>query len=157
MKLKKRLRQPTSTCANRPKQNWAKIACEDHRDSLVKYVFLRELWLRVLPPRDTGWIDEQIASAEKFSESECELENALKRALAAGASKTDLCRIMTEVQALIMRAVCKVLDNGEPTDDGLRKTGSHWSLVRLNEDDEIVSTISGGLFYDVWTVRPQAL
>jgi hypothetical protein len=101
-------------------------------------VFLREAWKNVVGEDDTSWIDTQISAAEEHPRGPgAGIGPALKRLLAAGASREDLTEVVRVMQWELLEALIYQLDDSSVVDyPSGNMPETHWALFQIDEDGE---------------------
>ena len=93
-------------------------------------MFLRQAWRSFLSEDDTAWIDDQIASSKKNSNSPgAALGPSLERCLENGCSREDLLEIARTAQWQLLHAMCYPLSDPSIEEPELRHIA--WALVEV--------------------------
>ena len=126
-------------------ESWAKSQLEEGVPQYARLVFLRQAWTNIISEGDTSWIDPVIHAAELRSRDPgAGAGPALKRVLAAGASREDIAEIVRVMQWHVLAGLAyQLADSGVveyPTDE-LPKV--HWTLFEVDEDGEPLHPIDG--------------
>src|SRR5579883_29315 len=76
-------------------ESWACSQVNEGINQFARYVFLRQAWTCVNRDEDTSWIDKSIAYSERNPDAPCAGSGpALKRILAAGATREDIAEVV---------------------------------------------------------------
>lgn len=117
----------------RDPRGWAESQLTEGIPQLHRFLFLREAWRLIVDEGDTGWIDRQMEHAQKHPGAPYSgIGAALRRALAAGASREDLAAIARGMQAEFLFGLCYLLDDNGLSEPELAGVG--WGLFQTDED-----------------------
>jgi hypothetical protein len=93
-------------------------------------MFLRQAWRSFLSEDDTAWIDHQIASSKRNSNSPGAAPGpSLERCLENGCSREDLLEIARTAQWQLLHAMCYLLSDPSIEEPELRHIA--WALVEV--------------------------
>lgn len=117
---------------------WARSQLEEGIPQYARFVFLREAWKNVIEEDDTSWIDPLIEdAAQRPRDPGAGAGPALKRMLAAGASREDIAELVRVMQWQVLAGLAYQLSDPDaveyPSDDSPRVS---WALFEVDEDDE---------------------
>lgn len=133
-------------------ESWARSQLEEGIPQLVRFLFLREAWRRVIAEDDPSWIEREIAQAEREPDAPfAGVGRALHRLRMLGASDTDLTDLARGTQAELLFVLCELIDDAfvdDPAADGIS-----WTLVEVGEDGEVLGAV-GGLHESVLETDP---
>jgi hypothetical protein len=134
-------------------ESWARSQIEEGIPQLQRFLFLRQAWKRVLSEHNTTWIDREISEAEKYPTGPyAGVGQALKRVVAAGASRQDLTDIARGVQAEMLFRLCYLLEDPDFRESELESFG--WGLFEVDEDDNPKQPRIGSLHESVLETDP---
>lgn len=123
-------------------ERWARAALAGGASQLARFLFLREGWRQVLGDGDTRWIDPTIRSAALQPDAPfAGVGAALERLRAVGAADADLTTVARGMQAALLFAVCRVID--EPPSLEPEAGEVRWALVQLDAEGRPVAPIAG--------------
>jgi hypothetical protein len=108
-------------------------------------VFLREAWKTVIADGDTSWIDVLIGEAERRPQDPgAGAGSALKRMLAAGASREDISEVVRVLQWRVLFGLSYLLsDPGKVKYPSKKLPRVNWTLFEVDEDGEPLHPIPG--------------
>ncbi len=126
-------------------KSWAKSQLEEGIPQFAKLVFLRSAWEHVVTEDDTSWIDPTIQEAERGPRGPgAGAGPALKRMLAAGASREDITEVVRVRQWEVLAGIAYLLSDPGiveyPSEDLPRV---NWTLFEVDEDGEPLHPIDG--------------
>jgi hypothetical protein len=126
-------------------ESWAKSQLEEGIPQYARLVFLRQAWKNIIADGDTSWIKPLIQESERHPrEPGAGAGAALKRMVAAGASREDIAEIVRVMQWQVLAGLAyQLADPGVvdyPTEDLPRV---NWALFELDEDGEPLEPIDG--------------
>jgi hypothetical protein len=134
---------------------WARSQVQEGIPQYSRFVFLREMWKRVVRESDISWIEPTIRHAERNPQDPgASIGPILSRMLAAGVSPKDITELVRVMQWKTLADIADLLDDsgmvGYPSKDMPRV---HWALFEVSEDEEPLHTI-GCLHESVLEVEP---
>lgn len=107
---------------------------------LARYLFLRQAWRLLLADGDTRWIEPTIASSRAQPDAPfAGVGHALSRLRAAGASDADVTEVARGMQAALLYALCRLVD--EPSAPEPELAMVRWALVHLGPDGSVAGPI----------------
>src|SRR5436309_4398759 len=110
--------------AKSPEQ-WARSQIEEGFPQLLRFIFLKSAWSKVIDDRSTEWLERAIENAEARPGTPYSgLGTALARSRAAGVPSEDIVEIARCVQAQMLFAITYLLDGPPHVDASLR--GLSW-------------------------------
>ncbi len=133
---------------------WTELYFEHGPSTLATCVFLKAAWEEVVPPNDTGWLEDEIKHHEAHPDKEWTRAGAIiKQLLADGASKELVSELVRVKQSETLEGICGLIDNtgGHFLDPGNPKL--HWHLS-LFESCPADSVDLGGLHEQVEEFDP---
>jgi hypothetical protein len=134
-------------------ERWVSHVLADPEPQLARYLFLKQAWERIIGEGEVAWIDEQIERTKVHpTEPYAGLGIALKRVLAAGASREDISEIGRCLQAQMLFTIGYLLDGPAYEEPGLEEI--QWSLFRVNEEEVPYGEPIAGLHESVLETDP---
>ena len=124
---------------------WAKSQLDGGIPQYARLVFLRQAWRRVIADGDTSWIDKLIQVSELRPEVPgAGIGPALKRMLAAGASKEDIAEVVRVMQWHLLFGLAYLLsDPGAVEYPSKKLPRVNWTLFEVDENGKPLHPISG--------------
>jgi hypothetical protein len=120
---------------------WARSQMEEGAPQLGRFLFLRQAWRHVLADGDTAWIAPTIAAAQQQPDAPfAGVGHALARLRAAGARDEDVSDVVRGMQAAMLFAFCRLLDDPgtlEPEVQDMR-----WALVQVTPDGDVAAPLA---------------
>ena len=136
-------------------QGWARSQVEEGIPQYARFVFLQAAWQSVVSDGDTSWIDTRIQEAERRPRDPAAgVGPALKRLLAAGASREDIGEVVRVMQWSILAGLANQLDDPgivEYPSQGMPQV--NWTLFEVDEEGQPLHPI-GGLHESVLDTDP---
>lgn len=136
-------------------ESWAKSQLEEGIPQYARLVFLRQAWKNILAEGDTSWIDPLIQESERRPRGPgAGAGPALKRMLAAGASREDIAEVVRVLQWQVLAGLAYQLADPavvEYPSDELPQVS--WTLFEVDEDGQPLHPI-GGLHESVLDTDP---
>ncbi len=133
-------------------RSWAESQVREGIPQLVRYLFLRQAWSRIVDESDPTWIDSWIAAAEQRPDDPFSGGGiALKRLRALGATPSDLTDLVRAFQADLLFSICYLLDDPSIEDEEAKDV--LWSLVQVSPDGEVIARL-GSLHESVLDTDP---
>lgn len=118
--------------ASRP-ESWAQSEVDEGLPQLLRFLFLREAWKRVLTEDDTNWIDAYIAQSDRHTGASYDrIGQALKRLRASGARDQDLTDVVRCMQAELLLGLCYLLDGHDAPEPEVEDV--FWCLFQTDLD-----------------------
>ncbi len=100
---------------------------------LLRFLFLREAWKRVVPKHDSHWIDGYIAYSERRPKDQnAEVGRSLKRLRESGAKDEDIATVVRGMQARMLIRICYLLDGHDAPEQEVEDI--FWSLFQTDQD-----------------------
>tara|TARA_R110002110_G_scaffold184112_2_gene390802 strand:- start:509 stop:1003 length:495 start_codon:yes stop_codon:yes gene_type:complete len=130
-------------------ESWAQSEIHEGIPQLLRYVFLREAWRRVVPD-DDSWMERAIASDERWPDGG--LAYGLRRCIEAGVDRATLNDMIRNVQAEMIFSIGYLMDGGPQSDEG-PLAHMYWNLFETDEDGNPLRVI-GGLHESVAETDP---
>jgi hypothetical protein len=126
-------------------ESWARSQVKEGIPQYARFVFLRQAWKSVVADADTGWIDPQVEQAERRPRDPgAGIGPALKRLLAAGASREDITEIVRVMQWNLLSGLAYQLsDPGVVDYPSADLPRVNWTLFAVNEEGEPLHPIDG--------------
>ena len=126
-------------------EGWARSQVEEGIPQYARYVFLRQAWQSIIGDGDTSWIEPQIEEAEQNPRSPGSgICPALKRMLAAGASREDIAEVVRVMQWSVLAGIAYQLsDPGVVEYPNENVPQVSWALFELDEDGQPLHPIDG--------------
>ena len=126
-------------------ESWARSQIEEGIPQYARLVFLRQAWQSVIADGDTSWIDPEIQEAERRPRQPgAGIGPALKRMLAAGASREDITEVVRVMQWSVLQGIAyQLADPGVveyPSDETPRV---NWTLFEVDDDGQPLHAING--------------
>ena len=118
-------------------EGWARSQIGEGIPQLLRYLFLRQAWTKILRPDDRDWMAE-ICGGDSEEE---EIGPAIEAVLATGARVQDLTTVVRIMQWILLFGFCVLLDGGpvwrvDGRYMGLRElAGVRWLLFQIDEND----------------------
>jgi hypothetical protein len=130
--------------ANDP-ESWARSQVEEGIPQYARFVFLRTAWQSVVSDGDTSWMDGQIKAAEQRPRDPgAGIGPALKRMLAAGASREDITEVVRVMQWTVLAGLAyQLADPGVVEYPNPKMPQVNWALFEVDEDGEPLHPIDG--------------
>jgi hypothetical protein len=126
-------------------ESWARSQLEEGIPQYARFVFLRSAWTNAIAENDTAWIEGLIQSSERRPRDQgAGAGPALKRLLAAGASREDIAEVVRVMQWQVLYGLAyQLADPGvvEYPSDELPRV--NWTLFEVTEDGEPLHPIDG--------------
>jgi hypothetical protein len=124
---------------------WARSQVEEGIPQYARFVFLRQAWQSVIADGDTSWIDSQLEEAERHPRQPgAGIGPALKRMLAAGASREDIAEVARVMQWSVLAGIAyQLADPGVveyPSDEMPRV---NWTLFEVDDEGQPLHPIDG--------------
>jgi hypothetical protein len=120
---------------------------------LLRYLFLKQAWSRIIADGDSSWIDREIDNGQQYpNRPYAGLGLALARCLDKGASREDLSEIARCIQAQTLFDVGYLIDGPAYGVPGLE--GLMWGLFQTDEDGKPFGPQIGGLHESVLELDP---
>jgi hypothetical protein len=137
----------------RSPEQWAHSQITEGIPQLLRFLFLKYAWSRVIAEGDTTWIGRAIKDAEaRPDQPYAGLGAALARCRAAGASSEDLTEIARCLQAQMIFAITYIID-GPPYELSPIKDLS-WGLFQITADGRPIGPQVSGLYESVLEFDP---
>jgi hypothetical protein len=147
--LFKRLGAPSSG-------GWARSQFEEGINQMHRFLFLRQLWARVVAEGDESWIDEAMTDSSRDGNAPFSgVGHSLKRLHQSGAQRKDLVELVRGMQARLLSEFCYLLDDPSLLEDELKDFG--WALVETDADFEPTARTIAGLHESVLGTDPTGL
>lgn len=136
-------------------EGWARSQVEEGIPQYARFVFLRTAWQSVISDGDTSWIDAQIQEAEQRPRDPgAGIGPALKRMLAAGASRDDIAEVVRVMQWSVLAGLAyQLADPGVAQYPRADMPQVSWELFEVDEDGQPLHPI-GGLHESVLDTDP---
>jgi hypothetical protein len=136
-------------------EDWARSQVQEGKPQYGRFVFLRQAWQTVVGDGDTSWIDPQIQQSGRGPRGPgASIGPALKRLLAAGASREDLTEVVRVMQWQVLAGIMYQLDDPStveyPSDE---IPHVNWALFEVDEDSRPRQPL-GGLHESVLNTEP---
>lgn len=132
---------------------WAQSQTAEGLPQLLRYLFLKQVWERLIQEGDSKWIEQEVArSLARPAEPYAGLGNALARARAAGVSDADLTEIGRCLQAQALFSIGYLLDGPDYSIEQLEDID--WGLFQTDDDGRPVGRKIGGLHESVLETDP---
>jgi hypothetical protein len=129
-------------------EEWARSQLNEEIPQVIRYLFLKQAWERIIVEGKSDWIDNAIARAEKYpNEPYAGLGSALARARAAGVANDDLIEIGRCLQAQTLFSISYLLDGPDYSIEELEDIG--WGLFETDQEGCPVGRSIGGLHESV--------
>lgn len=121
--------------------SWADSEIEDGIPQLARFLFLKGCWDMVVGDGDTSWIDTLLKNTPEDSSGPYDgTAHALRRLLAAGASRDDIAEVVRCTQAEFMFGLCYLLSDSSSVEGNEYVS---WALVEVDENDQPGREING--------------
>ncbi len=134
-------------------EQWARSQVAEGIPQLLRFLFLKHAWARVIHEGDTEWIETEIENSQAHPKRPfAGLGAALARCKAKGASPEDLSEIARCLQAAMLFAVANIVDE-PPYEPGPLEDLS-WGLFQTNEEGRPFGPQIGGLHESVLQLDP---
>lgn len=126
-------------------ESWARSQIEDGIPQYARFVFLRTAWQSVVEDGDTSWMDGQIEAAEERPRDPgAGIGPALKRMLAAGASREDITEVVRVMQWTVLAGLAyQLADPGVVEYPNPKMPQVDWALFEVDEDGQPLQPIDG--------------
>lgn len=126
-------------------EGWARSQIEEGIPQYARFVFLRTAWRNVVTDGDTAWIDPLIQQSEQHPrEPGAGIGPALKRLLAAGASREDITEVVRVMQWSVLAGLAYQLsDPGVVEYPSNEMPCVNWMLFEVDEDGQPLHPIDG--------------
>ena len=132
---------------------WIQYVKHDPDPQLARYLFLKQVWDRLISEQDSEWIEQAVARSKKNPTAPyAGLGKALERVLALGATSEDLTEIARCLQAQALFDVCYLVDGPAHSLDGVEHID--WSLFRTDEKGKPFGEPIAGLYESVLDTEP---
>lgn len=120
----------------RDPEGWARSQLAEGIPQLARYLALKDAWAEVIGDGDHKWIDSAVRqSAANPEEPYAGVGHALKRLLAAGASREDLAEVVRGMQAQLLFHLLYTFTAGDhPRTSDTEFEGLAWSLRAVDRD-----------------------
>jgi len=119
---------------------------------LLRFLFLKHAWSKVIPDGDKTWIDREIIEAQAHPDRPyAGLGLALARCRAVGVDPEDLTEIARCLQAEMIFRVAYLI-SGPLYEPGMGWIS--WGLFEMNDDERPIGPQIGGLHEDVLQTDP---
>jgi hypothetical protein len=132
---------------------WAKSQLEEGKPQYARFVFLRQAWKMVIEDGHTSWIEKLIQKSDRDPDAPGSgVGPALKRMLAAGASKEDIAEVVRVMQWEFLFGLCYLLsDPGTVEYPSKKLPRVNWAFFEVDENGEPLHPISGLHESVLWT------
>jgi hypothetical protein len=129
----------------REPESWARSqVMEGMNYQYARYNFLSGAWAYVIGDGETGWIDQRVQQADKDPDGVgAGCGAALKRLLAAGASREDLAEIVRVMQYETLQGMMELIDSPEIISYPEGTPEAKWALCAIIKDGKDVEVICG--------------
>jgi hypothetical protein len=136
-------------------ESWARSQVEEGKPQYARFLFLREAWKNVIGDGDTSWIEPQMQQAEdRPHDPGAGSGPALKRMLAAGASREDIAEVVRVMQFAVLAGLAYQLSDSDVVEYPTREMPRvNWTLFEVDDDGKPLHPI-GGLHESVLAVDP---
>jgi hypothetical protein len=126
-------------------ESWAKSQLEEGIPQYARLVFLRQAWGHIIAEGDTSWIDPLIQESERRPQDPgAGAGPALKRMLAAGASKEDIAEVVRVMQWEVLAGLAyQLADPGVVEYPSEELPRVNWTLFEVDESGEPLHPIDG--------------
>ncbi len=126
-------------------EGWARSQAEESIPQYARFVFLRQAWQSVIADGDTSWIDPQIQQADRRPRDPgAGIGPALKRMLAAGASREDITEVVRVMQSLLLFNIAyQLADPGIVEYPCKDMPQVNWALFEVDEEGQPLHLIDG--------------
>lgn len=126
-------------------ESWARSQIEEGIPQYARFVFLRQAWRSVIGDGDTSWIEPQLQEAERNPRDPgAGIGPALKRMLAAGASREDIAELVRVMQWRVPADLAyQLADSGVAEYPGKEMPRVDWALFEVDDDGEPLHPIDG--------------
>jgi hypothetical protein len=102
-------------------EGWARSEVNEGIPQLMRFLFLRGMWKGVVREDDPAWIDAHVAASPRDPNGPLRgVGAALRRLLAAGADRRDLCELVRGMQYETLFQIAYLLDDPTPAWDDVR-------------------------------------
>jgi hypothetical protein len=133
--------------------SWAKSQINEGIPQFARFVFLKQSWTNVVADGDVTWIDKEISNAPPGAPGSG-AGQALKRLLAAGASKADIAELVRVMQWQVLAGMAYQLSDPSIVDYPSKDTPRvNWALFEVDDDGQPLHEI-GGLHESVLETDP---
>jgi hypothetical protein len=125
--------------------SWAKSQIEEGIPQYARLVFLRQAWKNVITEDETSWIDPLIQESKRRPrEPGSGAGPALKRMLAAGASREDIAEVVRIMQWRVLAGLAyQLADPGVVDYPSEELPRVNWTLFEVDENGEPLHPIDG--------------
>lgn len=126
-------------------ESWAKSQLEEGIPQYARLVFLQQAWKNIIAEDDTSWIDPLIQEAERRPRDPgAGAGPALKRMLAAGASRQDIAEVVRVMQWQVLAGLAyQLADPGVVEYPSEELPQVNWTLFEVDEDGKPLHPIDG--------------
>lgn len=126
-------------------ESWARSQIEEGIPQYARLVFLRQAWQSVIADGDTSWIEPQIQEAECHPRQPgAGIGPALKRILAAGASREDIAEVVRVMQWNVLASISYQLADPEVVEYPIDKMPRvNWTLFEVDDKGQPLHPIDG--------------
>ncbi|MES2695295.1 MAG: hypothetical protein V4773_17600 [Verrucomicrobiota bacterium] len=122
---------------------WARSQIQEGIPQYARFVFLRQMWQSVVREGETGWIDNEIAAAERNPRDPgASAGPVLQRMLALGISREDIAELTRAMQWQTLAGIaCQLDDSSSVTYPSESTPRVHWALCEVTDKGEVLHTI----------------
>ena len=121
---------------------WARSQLEEDIPQLARFLFLRQAWRAIVSEGDSTWISDAITRAESEpDEPYSGVGHALRSLRSRGATDEELTDLVRGMQAELLFQFCYLLE--DPGDVEPEVADVVWSLVQVDDDGNVLSTVNG--------------
>ena len=126
-------------------EGWARSQIEEGIPQYARFVFLRTAWQSIVTDGDASWIDAKIEQAERRPRDPgAGIGPALKRMLAAGASREDITEVARVMQWGVLAGMTYQLeDPGVVEYPNAEMPQVNWALFEVDKDGQPLHPING--------------
>jgi hypothetical protein len=121
---------------------WARSQLEEDIPQLARFLFLRQAWRAIVSEGDSTWIADAITRAESEPDKPYSgVGHALRNLRSRGATDEELTDLVRGMQADLLFQFCFLLE--DPGDVEPEVADIAWSLVQVDDDGNVLSTVNG--------------
>ena len=133
---------------------WAYSQLAEGIPQLQRFLFLQQVWERLISASNYEWIDKAIERSKAYpDEPYAGLGQALSRAIDKGVSREDLNEIGRCLQAQALFSIAYVIDGPAYHPPGTE--GIEWGLFQTTEDGKPFGRQISGLYESVLETEPE--
>ena len=126
----------------RDPDGWARSQLEEDIPQLARFLFLRQAWRAIVSEDDSTWISNAITRAESEpDEPYAGIGHALRNLRSRGTTNDELTDLVRGMQTEVLFQFYYLLE--DPDDVESEVADVAWSLVQVDEDGNVLSTVSG--------------